>query len=410
MMALAACTPAGGVDTTSTTEPEKAETTAPASPPGLLLVTGRDGSVSVVSPVDGASEELDPGGVDPVVAVQPTGSHDAGTVVWTVLEEGEPHVGVWTGAGTETFPAPFAPFFYAFDPIDERVAMLGNDPRGGVGLALLDLASGESRSIDVGAPYYLDWSPDAATLGVHIGSDLVGVLDLEGGRLELDGTHGVFQAPDWTSAGELVTVVTPDGLVAGDVVPVSTRPAGGAITAIDPDTGVGRRLAGVAGPASFQLAPSGERLAFVGITGAGGGLAVGPLAVVEISDGQTVEVSNDPVVAYEWSPPGDRLLFLTLGEQATLVPHTWDGRTVVDHAGYAPTGTYLGQYLPFWDQYSRSLTTWAPDGSAFAYADRADDGGGGIVVQDLSGARRDLGAGEFVSWIGSPVGVAGVLP
>ena len=62
-----------------------------------------------------------------------------------------------------------------------------------------------------------------------------------------------------------------------------------------------------------------------------------------------------------------------------------------------PTETFVTQYLPFWAQYTRNLTQWSPDSSAFAYA-AADGEEGEIRIQPLDGEVESVGAGEMVIW------------
>jgi TolB protein len=158
------------------------------------------------------------------------------------------------------------------------------------------------------------------------------------------------------------------------------------------------------------VSPDGRSLAYVE-AGSPGSAAVGPLTVHPLEDGATESVSPGPVAAFEWSPDGERLLYLIVDRAAGLVaPHVWDGQMTTGFEGYVPTPLFVAQYLPFWDQYTRSLTTWSPDGTAFVYASQGS-GGGEIWVQPLEGDRRMVAEGEFASWVGDPNdGGAPLLP
>lgn len=388
--------------------------TAPTLPPvitpapaagGTLVVESADGSVMLVDPVDGASQTIHAGTGGGAV-VQPTGARGGDAVIWTSSVD-QPVVSLWRDGETQTFEAPFVPFFFDFAPDDSQVAMLGN-LGSEVGLAVLDFGVGRIEAIDRGAPYFLDWKPSASGFGAHIGTEFVGSVGLDGSRSPLDGDHGVYQAPDWIDEDRLVTVLQPDIVAGARLQSISTTGlAGGAISSIDVTTGEVQRFQEVVGPVAFQVAPDGARLAFVASDDASSDSFVGPLSVIALDTGRTELVSEGPVVAFEWSPTGDRLLFSIADTEAGLVgPHVWDGQATTGYEGYVPTLLYLGQYLPFWNQYVRALTTWSPEGTEFAYAGAGAERGE-IWIQPLEGERRKIADGEFVSWIGRPSGASG---
>lgn len=388
MAAAMACSPGGGGE---------AEAGA-----GRLVVTRSDGAVALLDP-EVEEEELVSDGADAGgFPIQPTPSHDGTTLVWTQLVGADASIGVHTSSGVRAIDAPFLPFFYAFSPDGGRVAMLGNDPEGGqVALAMLDLETEVVELIDRGAPYYISWRPDGEALAAHIGLELLTLVDLSGMRTPVPVTAGLYQAPAWAPDGEIVTATLEGGVTAGGGATVALGPTPGELVVVDPGGSEVQTLADVADMVAFQLSPDGDRLAFV--EGTLANLSHGPLQVVPLAEGEAVTIDEDPVVAFEWSPQGDRILFLGLDEEVgTVVPHVWDGAEVTEYPGYAPTATYLSEYLPFWNQYSRTLTQWAPDGSAFAYAEAAEGGEGTVWIQPLAGERTGRGEGTFVSWAAAP--------
>ena len=96
----------------------------------------------------------------------------------------------------------------------------------------------------------------------------------------------------------------------------------------------------------------------------------------------------------------------SLGELASQLDErvdaddVWDGEDVIRFARVRPTATFVREYLPFFDQYSRSLTLWSPQGDAFTYAGRNDDGDTGIWVQPVEADRPAVRVsdGQFASW------------
>jgi TolB protein len=357
-----------------------------------LLVTDRDGAVWSVGPDDGATERLGDSGGAPVV--QATSSGDGSTVVWTRIVDGEPSVAVHDGEGVSDLAVPTPPFFYMFAPGDERLLALGNDPDGrGVALLLIDPGGGAVDTVDVGAPYYVSWAPDAGRVAAHVGATELATVSLEGERTSLPVRTGAFQAPAWSADGRLVAVVSSEGATAS----LAGQSVTSTLALVDVETAEAEPLVEVSSGVTFDLSPDGTRVAYVDGVG-GAGTAFGSLAVVGPGPDH-VRVADD-VVAFEWSPDGGRLLLLTLHPDDGLVPHLWDGSDLVDYAGFVPTTTFLTQYLPFWSQYVQTITAWAPDGSAFAFARAAEEGedGGTVWVQEVDGERRDVVDGEMVVW------------
>lgn len=361
---------------------------------GTLVVTDADGVVSRVDPLDGSSTAVSDAAA-PGIGVQATPSHDGEVVVWTELEGAEPVVAVADGSGTERIPSPTPPFFYMFSPDDERLVALGNDPGGeGVALLVVDRTEPAVRQVDAGSPYFVAWSPTGDGLGAHIGGDSLVTVDPAGERVRIDATPGAFQAPEWTPDGRLLAVVAAEGATVG-IGPGTAQTSSSTLAYVDPDTGAAEPLAAVAGPTAFELGAEG-RVAMVDGVG-GSGTMLGPLVVVD--DGTSESVAED-VVAFEWSPDGSRLLYYTLDPDLGVAPHTWDGESVSDYPVFLPTAVFLNEYLPFWSQYTRTITQWAPDGSSFAYAAAGVEPGesSAIWVQPLDGERRETVPGEMVVW------------
>jgi TolB protein len=369
--ALAACT----------AEPELVDS-------GYLVITGANGSVTLVDREGGEPEVVSPASGGPV-PVQATVSADGAILVWSdVSATGGRVVMIHDEAGTRQLAVPTLPFYYAFTPDGSTVAALGNDPAGrGVALVMIDLDEDTAELVEVGQPYFIDWSPDGDRLAVHLNDDMLGLVDRAGDRTGVEVSPAMFSAPAWTEDGRIVAVLASDQLTAAAV---SLQAARFTLALVDPDDATTETVAVLAEAAAFEV--SGDRIAYLhGDTG------LGSLSVVGLDGSDPVEVAGDGVVAFEWSPDGQALLFYTLAESLELVPHVWDGDTVVEHPGFVPTEMFITQYLPFWAQYTRNITQWSPDSSAFAYADGGGDAGE-VWVQPLDGEAEEVAAGEMVIW------------
>ena len=74
----------------------------------------------------------------------------------------------------------------------------------------------------------------------------------------------------------------------------------------------------------------------------------------------------------------------------------WDGIASTPSVTYEVSAPVRDTYLPFFEQYTRSVTGWSPDSAAFAFAGRPDGGGegaDGIWVQLVGSTGGGSGAG-----------------
>mmetsp|Transcript_38254 Transcript_38254/g.61983 ORF Transcript_38254/g.61983 Transcript_38254/m.61983 type:complete len:121 (+) Transcript_38254:328-690(+) len=99
------------------------------------------------------------------------------------------------------------------------------------------------------------------------------------------------------------------------------------------------------------------------------------------------------------------LLGLTV--QSFLLPSS-TGRSI-RFSNFTPSRLLMRHYIPFFDQYSQSMSIWAPDSSAFVYAGNAESDANGtpssVWVQKMpisdteeSPAPLSLGEGDFAAW------------
>lgn len=360
-----------------------------------LAVTGADGSIRSM---DGSGGEvrIARGPADGISVLQPTWS-PTGRLAWTEFDQENREIVFGDGLRLK---APVAPFYYLWSPDGSVLAFLGSSPTGdGIRLGLADPGEGTAWEIDGGRPYYLDWHPEGQSLAVHVGEEELALVDLEGASEPVGITPGPFQAPEWLPDGRLVVIASsgPDTVAAldGPLVQAGTRQ----LVIVDAAGSV-EVVADLEGFGAFTVSPDGASIAYTDTPG-GVGLSLGPLRVVATEGGEPFEVSGEQVVFYQWSPPGDRLLFASLDREAGLLrPQVWDGDGYAEYPGFQPTAVFSSQYLPFWDQFVRGLSLWSPDGTAFAYAAADGDGEEGRIMVQLIGADapREIARGEFVSW------------
>lgn len=305
---------------------------------------------------------------------------------------------------------PFPPFYLYWNPSGTRVAYLGTGDSS-LEIGLLDVAGGgtEAATIDSGQPYYFAWDGDGGRLLVHVGTERLEWLDLDGTITPLPQTPGFFQAP----------ALSPDG----ERLVFAARDAGGErLLVANPAGEVTQTIAGHETSASFVLSPDGRRLAYqvngsrddvITALGATAVLAEQPLAqtppaglrVADLDEGGESTITLEPALAFSWDPGSGKLLTLLAdltGAQARFRWRVWNAadEVAVTFEPFVPSLRMARDYLPFFDQYAQSVSYWAPDGSAFAYAGTSDSGQPGIWVQPT---RADVAAskvadGSFVAW------------
>jgi TolB protein len=396
VVTIAACRNNAGESTTTTG--------AAPDPGGLLVVGWEDTSIFTIKP-DGSDRadlvEDTPG----LAAIQPTWSPDGGRLVWTEVNNMSevPEVFIVTAGprreGIERAGVPVAPFYYYWSPIGDRVAFLAGGPGGSVELGILD---GEARFIGEAQPYYFAWAPDGKTLLTHTDQNAIALVATDGTATTLEQTAALFQAPQWAADGTRLVYATGTPPTSGGVLAGAFQSNGQEIVLADTAGTILRGFGTFAGVATFELSPDGQQMA-QSVTVDRKTFNFGPLVVTDIETGNETTVSREPVLAFQWSPAGNALLYLAAGEgidHPTFRWAVWDGASSTEYAAVTPTPTFANAYLPFWDQYSRSHSLWAPDGSAFAYTGMNEGNDPIVWVQKVGGdtAAEEVASGDVVFW------------
>jgi Tol biopolymer transport system component len=369
----------------------------------LLVVSRADTSIFTIKP-DG-SDQTDLVAERPGLAVaQPTWSPDAGRLVWTEVDHMSevPETFIATsgpqGEDLERLESPIAPFYFSWSPTGEQIAFLGGGPGGRVDLGLMD---GEVRFLGSSQPYYFAWAPTGDTLVTHTNLDTVALLTTDGTATTLERTDARFQAPQWSADGTRLVYATGTPPAPGGVRTGAFQSNGQQIVITDPAGNVLHNLEPFSGVATFELSPDGSQIAH-SVTLDRTTFNFGPLVVTDLESGDETTVSQSPVLAFQWSPTGEDLLYL--GSEGGIDHPTfrwvvWDGTESTEYAGVVPTAGFATSYLPFWDQYARSHTLWAPNGSAFAYSGLNEADEPTIWVQRLGATEPDeVVAGDVVFW------------
>ncbi len=315
---------------------------------------------------------------------------------------------------------PRAPIYHAWSPTSDAVAVLANEPEVGLALHVADLDdTTETRRLAVGSPFYWDWTNDGRGLWIHSGFQGPGARFGPTAAREdtLDANFdapGFFQAPDLSPSGAWVAY---SAFAANGDRRVTLAPLG------DGPQRQRRQLAHE-GLVALAWSPTEDVLAFTAPEGPVA-RSIGPLQLLDARDGFLRPLVDAPVLAFFWSPDGRRIAFVTLvgdgpggGGVARTAPGTIDAQRVqrgglpllqlsvvdVDVGDvrpltvFSPTRQWLGQFLPFFDQYARSHRVWSPASDAIVLPMRDADGLPVVTVVGLDGAATVVGRGDMPFW------------
>jgi TolB protein len=279
--------------------------------------------------------------------------------------------------------ADLAPIYLYWSPDSRYLTALlqrGSD----LALYLFDTSgTDQPRQLLVGQPLYWSWAPDGKSVAVHVGADAgsdpsawVGVLHLgtNDAQTERFGeAPGLFRAPAWSPSGAQLAFAS----LGGGTSLLAVRDAGGRVT----------NLASGAGNLAFNWSPSGEWLAFAyGDVSLAGFYRSVEVVHPDGSDRRTL--SQDPVVAFYWSPDATQVAVVGFDSGARAL--TWtvvtvDGKTKRPLGSFAPS-TDFGFALPFFDQYAQSTSVWSSDSKKIVYGVQRPDQSEQIMVVGADGA------------------------
>jgi TolB protein len=406
MLLLTACNPSLLAEQIALVAPESmAEEDASTN---KLLVMGSNGNIYTLNP-DGANRKAitRDAGMETQYR-QPTWSPNGERIAFTTIrsEDGDVKSFISTiradGDEQIDLEVPFAPFYIYWSPDSRRLAYLSNWNRSenlpGMALRLVEIEEGtagaptlRANTLAEGQPFYFSWSPDGSRLLTHIGNERLEVQGVDGTQEALLMSTGAFPAPIWSKSGEQLVFALNDEQ-RGEQQLVLSDIAGKPISDI---TDFSDRI-------SFTLSPDGAKVAYVITEDGEGGATFGPLYVFDLATMATRELSSAPVIAFFWSPDGNKLAFMEaelIRNRVQLRWQVWDGTRKTAYEAFLPTTRFYQNYLSFFDQYAQSMTIWSPDSSAFTYAGVNSQGARGIWVQELGEESADLvSTGIFSAW------------
>ena len=404
-------------DAPSTGAPTSAplSTTSSAAPSAPVVVADLPGRVVVLMDGQGIEVRTPDGStlvvLDPVddalPAQQPTWSPDGRRMAWASFDDdGRPAVRIDRADddgtdGSVVHSLPTAPFYFQWSPDGSRLVWMGAGRSRVVGGIVdvdvdVDVADWPD-AIASGGTLFVDWLPDSTGLVTHSGQAVLELVLPGSEPVVLVRSTGPFGAPE----------VLPDGrvLVAGAIeesgqVHVAwgreLESARIPLELVDTADGARTPVAAVEGTlVRFDVDPTGSRAA-AWTVGSNGNK---PLVVVDLRTGSTERLLEDGALGAFWSPDGSALALLRRVDADHLAWGVWRGGATDWLEPFEPTSELTRGYLPFLDQYARSVTPWSPDGRGMVHTLAGADGPT-VVVQpvDPVGERVPVGRGDAAWW------------
>ena len=301
---------------------------------------------------------------------------------------------------TPSLVAQGAPHYLYWSPDSASLAVLAGSPDG-LTLYVVDVAGGGVPvAVATGAPLYFHWGGASETLAIHVGDDLIIA------RTPFDSPAPVVRSG---LVGFRVPALSPDGtLVAySDMVAGSNS----LLVAGVGDVGGAQAVVDVGELAAFAWSPDGAEVAVVDSQEVRSG-AFQRLRVAA-KDGSAIRtVAEGTIVSFYWSPSGDGLAWLDLddsGRRARWWVETGAGTEGSELFAFQPSSD-TGTMLWFFDQYGYSHSPWSPDGKSLVFAGTQRARGGSANGHSPSGDRvfvvdvgsgnpaRELTAGKLAFW------------
>lgn len=403
---LSGCTSADLVRILATpTAPAAANTLDPqVTGSNRLLVNGADGNLFTMNP-DGTDRlDLTTDAGSNRSYMQATWSALGERIGWTRLEQtadGLQSTLITSRAdGSERTQVEtrFAPFYLSWSPDDSKLAYLSNwlgDQGQTIALRLVDITNGgdEAVTLGLGQPLYFSWAPTSDQMITHAANQRVALVTLANAEVKvLTDVSANFAAPQWSTTGEQLLYVTAAESVPQLVITDVNGENEQFVTNLSRDDAI-----------SFSLNSIGTQLAYVETSDLIGFNAFGPLFLYDLEKEEFTQLSDNPVLAFFWSPDGGSLFFLSAEAEpgrAWLRVNVWDGEEVRQYDRFVPSTIFLRDYLRFADQYMQSLRFWSPDSSAIVYAGQGEDGTRGVWVQSITGdtPAQLVAEGFFATW------------
>lgn len=247
-----------------------------------------------------------------------------------------------------------APHYCSWSPDGSRLAFVAQTGRG----LTLFVWDGDSRNAprvaQNGGPMYFSWSPDSSEIYTHSFLDhyLIDAVT-EASPQQFPGRGTQYMAPSWGREEDGIAFFLDGEHGKQRLVVINLR---------DSSAKMLTEFYGIAGVA---WRPGYAQLGMVKETIRNTGFYSG-LWLVDYQTREEVQLSDDPALAFYWSPDGSKVAYVTSSDGAEgslrFGVVEVDSRKRVYLADFTPSQEQLIHFM-FFDQYAQSHPVWSPDSS-----------------------------------------------
>tara|TARA_Y100001960_G_C14702321_1_gene842356 strand:- start:119 stop:1402 length:1284 start_codon:yes stop_codon:yes gene_type:complete len=315
------------------------------------------------------------------------------------------------------------PFYLYWSPNSRIVSFLANNAQSVLALHLADVEDKVERILAGGSPLYWQWAANSSQILVHIGfagfGAQLGFIDIANDIViaNID-DPGFFQAPAISHSEKFVAYAIASNEIGKKIL---VRPTNADSQDVQDFEHEGHVALGW-NPTKDVLAVMSPRDPYATFSG--------PIGLIDPQSESIEQIVDGKAIAFFWSPTGQHLAYLTraggqAGEFASNSPRSFsklrtDGSPtqVKQHrslllnlwvmsietgssellATFEPTPTFFQQFLPFFDQYSRSHRLWSPNGDALTFPALGENGSPQIFVVTIDGTKDIIAAGDMPFW------------
>ena len=259
-----------------------------------------------------------------------------------------------------------APHYLYWSPDSRYLAFLAVVPQGQTLFVLDTSGEGETAALAVGAPIYFHWATDSGSLLIHDEREInlarKPFNEVPQHLVTTMGDFGDFRAPALSPDSQLFAYIhTTEAGASLLVAPVS-----------DPERG--RNILEVGPHAAFAWSPNGQELAIADQLDPDNAIFQ-RLRVVSEDGEQVRTVGEDPIIAFYWSPQGDKIAWVVLDIESRSFD--WKvssslGGPVKQLFRFQPSSNVFTM-LSFFDQYAYSHSPWSPDGTRLVVAGTSEE-------------------------------------
>ena len=302
-------------------------------------------------------------------------------------------------SASDGFVAAQSPHYIYWAPDGRSVAFLAAQSAGLTLLVGEVDPPGEVRVIAQGAPLYFSWVNDEGSLLLHVGDALL--TSSRGGAPQRLGAESArYRVPGSSADGGRIAFLAP-----------TSRSAAGLYTA--DAQGRGRRLAlETPDGAAFLWSPTRPELAVASGSAEALPFYDDGLVIINVRDQSRRRVTSDPVLAFFWSPDGQKIAYVTPeagGAWLRLTVALVGSDIRKEIISFIPAPG-LSTVLGFFDQYALSTSLWSPDSRYLVLTGLVSSIDGGVsppapvtsqvYLVDTTGLEspRRLAAGDYASF------------